>query len=193
LAEEARVYVRSSDGALRQGELLSSLVEVRRVLQAVSQELQIDLVNHPYAIVISQDCDLEQDFFARTRPAEIAKPEDKLLPGVLFCEVITATELRGRLADGQIWKQIIQNKNERYHYLREIQREFDLLDEGIPELGIDFKRYFTVPTGDIYSQIGAAGRRRSHLQSPYLEHLSVRFANYLSRVALPEEHFVRKS
>ena len=61
---------------------------------------------------------------------------------------------------------------------------------GLPELGIDFKRHFTIPTDEMYKrlQIGEA-KIRCMLMSPYLEHLSCRFAYFLSRIALPAEHF----
>jgi hypothetical protein len=193
LADEARFYARSTGESLRQGELLSSLVEVRRVSSANSGSEQIDLVTHPYAVVISQDCDLEQDFFARTGEAKLSKPSEKLLPSILFCEATTGDELKGRLADGQIWKQITQNKNERYQYLRGIPKDWDSLGDGTPDLGIDFKRYFTIPTSEVYSQIKTLAKRRAQLRSPYLEHFSLRFAYYLCRVGLPEEHLVRKT
>jgi hypothetical protein len=191
LADEAGFYAPSSSGPLRQGEVLSQLVEARRVLPTGADTAQFDLVTHPYAVVISQDCDLEQDFFARTDETKLTKPTEKLLGSVLFCEVVTAEQLKGRLADGQLWKQTYQNKHERYQYLRGIPKESDATGEGTPDLGIDFKRYFTVRTDDVYSQIQTSTKRRGHLQSPYLEHLSARFACYLTRIALPSEHFVR--
>lgn len=61
--------------------------------------------------------------------------------------------------------------------------------EGAPELVIDFKRYFTLPTGELYRWIALGEtRRRCRLRSPYMEHLSSRFAYFLSRVALPEDY-----
>jgi hypothetical protein len=149
----------------------------------------VDLVSHPFAIVLSQDCDLEIDFLARNQPQSLSNPEDKLLLSVLFCEVISARELKGRLSDGQLWRQIRENRHDRYAYLRSAPPELDARNVGFPDLGIDFKRYFTIPTKIVYEQLSSKAERRACLQSPYLEHLSARFANYLSRIALPEEHF----
>lgn len=60
---------------------------------------------------------------------------------------------------------------------------------GLPELGIDFKKIFTIPTDEIYQRIALGQvKRRAVLVSPYLEHLSSRFAYFLSRIALPQEH-----
>ena len=54
------------------------------------------------------------------------------------------------------------------------------IGEGMPELGIDFKRYFTIPTDEVYFRIRAEAQRRSRLRSPYLEHLSNRFYSFQS-------------
>jgi hypothetical protein len=132
---------------------------------------------------MTQACDLTQDF----EPRQNGKPQ---LPEVLFCQVPMAEELRktpGLASD--IWKRIRQNKDERYHFLEGVPLECDACGEAIPELGIDFKRYFTLPTEEVYHQIRSGTiRRRCVLISPYLEHLSTRFAYFLSRVALPRDH-----
>lgn len=189
MPDEGRFYAPSRSGALRQCELVSSLVEVRAASTSGQQDNPtVDLVTHPFALVLSQDCDLEIDFLARNHPESLSTPKEKLLPGVLFCELVAASELKGRLSDGQIWRQIRENKNERYAYLRSGPPELDALKEGFPDLGMDFKRYFTVPTNVVYEQLSNKAARRACLESPYLEHLSTRFANYLSRIALPEEH-----
>ena len=42
------------------------------------------------------------------------------------------------------------------------------MNVGIPELGVDFKRYFTIPTDEIYKRIEKGEvRRRCVLMSPY--------------------------
>jgi hypothetical protein len=153
-----------------------------------TDEHRVYEVTHGYAVVLTQDCDLEQDFSVRQK--QIAS--DKLLPSVLFCEVATAEELFGRVKSlgSKLWDRIRINKDERYHFLQKIEADRDGLGLGMPELGIDFKRYFTIPTDEVYKriEIGKA-KRRCALVSPYLEHLSSRFAYFLSRVALPENHF----
>ncbi len=193
MGDEGKLYAPSQGGSLRQGEILSDLIETRMVSLNKDQAPQVDLVTHPFALVLSQDCDLDLDFQARNSRETVSHPDDKLLPSVLFCEAITATDMRSHLADGQIWKQITQNKNERYQYLRGVPAEMDALGTGTLDLGADFKRYFAISTEHVYLQLQGPAKRRSRLQSPYLEHLSSRFACYLSRVALPEEHFVRKA
>jgi hypothetical protein len=147
-------------------------------------------VTHPIALILTQDCDLEQDFHVRNPET---KPSDKLIPSVLLCQVFTAVELRGDPKQGgkgsEMWKRISQNKDERYHFLQKIEPWSDRLNEGLPELAIDFKKYFTLPTEELYRrvEIGEA-QRRCVLVSPYMEHVCIRFSHFLSRIALPVDH-----
>lgn len=103
--------------------------------------------------------------------------------------MIEAAGLRGAPGiNSAIWRRIEQNKDERYQFLKRITPEQDTLGEGLPELGIDFKRYFTIPTDEVYVRLSAGVQRRCRLVSPYLEHLSTRFWYFQARVALPAEH-----
>jgi hypothetical protein len=178
------------DSSLRQGEILSDVPQFRFDAATLGGATPPsgEPMYPPYALILSQDCDLEQDFNVRQRQIV----SDKLLPNVLFCEVATAEELFNRVKQlgSKLWDRIRINKDERYHFLQRIAADSDALQQGLPELGIDFKRYFTIPTEEIYKRIELGeARRRCVLVSPYLEHLSSRFAYFLSRVTLPEDHF----
>lgn len=176
---------------LRQGEILSNLIRFRIDLATLGTEsVGLTTVIHELAVILTQDCDLEQDFKVRgTDPLS-----NKRIPNVLFANVSAAEALRGTPQttgiDSKMWKRISQNKDERYHFLQKVTPEADALQQGLPELGMDFKRYFNIPTDEVYKRIEInEAKRRCVLQSPYLEHLSSRFAYFLSRVALPEDHF----
>ncbi|HSS77994.1 MAG TPA: hypothetical protein VLV54_14785 [Thermoanaerobaculia bacterium] len=184
------IYVRSQAGALRQGEIITDLVQFRLAIETLEANDQVaEYESHPFAIVLSQDCDLDQDWRARQPEAAIDKnAERRLLPSILFAQVHEAANLRGRVEGGEMWRRIKQNKDERYHFLQAITQAEDALDRGLPELGIDFKRYFAIPTDEVYQRSRKDARRRCRLVSPYLEHLSVRFCYYQFRVALPAEH-----
>jgi hypothetical protein len=193
LAAEAVIYVVSEQGALRQGEILSdltTLVPLARLDQPPNT-VNVARVTHPLAIVLSQDCDLEQDFASREqRQSGQNYREDKLLPTILFCEVFIAAEMNTRPGmDRQIWRRVTGNKDERYHYFDKVSAECDALAKGIPEMTVDFKRYFTVPGDYLYAQLSVGIARRTRLLSPYLEHLSTRFCYYQFRVALPRDHY----
>lgn len=187
--EEAphKIYFPSSSGALRQGEILSDLVQASLRFDTIWQDQPVvKTMEHPLAIVVTQDCDLEQDFKARTGQ----NATDKLIPSVLFCQMTTAEGLRGQQGiTSEIWKRIRNNKDERYHFLQKVEATHDALNKGLSELGVDFKRYFTIPTDEVYERLVSEAKRRCRLVSPYLEHFSTRFAYYQFRVALPSDHF----
>ncbi|MDP9174676.1 MAG: hypothetical protein M3O30_12535 [Planctomycetota bacterium] len=146
---------------------------------------------HIYAMVLTQDCDLESDFRGRPQDSE----GHQCIPNVLLCEAIETETLKGRVPSGKdIWKRIIQNKDERYHCLECVPAEHDLEGSGMCSIGIDFKRYFTVPTDEIYRriEIGQA-RRRCVLITPYAEQLLDRFFHFQARIPIPENHDVMLS
>lgn len=196
MPEEPEIYAPATDGALRQGELVCGLQEYRPVASGTQgnpppNAIQVTRQIHPYAIVISQDCDLEQDFRARKEQTEGvgAAGSDKLLPNVIFCEVVEAIALRSQEGlNSALWKRVQTNTHQRYQYLSKVPAEKDRLGSGIPELGIDFKKYFTIPTPLVYEQVRTSIQRRCRLVSPYLEHLSTRFSYYQFRIALPVNH-----
>jgi hypothetical protein len=175
----------AADG-LRQGEILTNLIRPRLNLASVGDSRVVDFDRQPFTIVLTQDCDLDQDFRIRRQGAI----NDKILPTLFFCEAFTAEELFGRLdRNRKLWERIPKNKDERYHFLQKVDAARDAENAGLPELGIDFKRYFTLPTDEVYRRIELGeAKRRCVMVSPYLEHLSGRFAYFLSRVALPIDH-----
>jgi hypothetical protein len=110
---------------------------------------------------------------------------------LLFCEVATAEALFARVKPlgSRLWDRIKINKDERYHFLQKVAPIDDVQGQGLPEMGIDFKRYFTVAPEEVYYRIEMGeSKRRCYLLSPYMEHQCTRFASFLSRVALPDDH-----
>ena len=186
------VTVAGADCPLRQSELLSNVVYGRQRLESIGTgNPVVDQIVIERALVISQDCDLDQDHRVRFPPSD--KPSDKLIPSVLLSQVFTAESLFGdiksRYGGSNAWKRVQQNNDPRFHYLQAVTPGCDRLNDGIPELVIDFKRYFAIPTDELYFRIESGETlRRCVLLSPYLEHLSCRFAHYLGRVGLPTDH-----
>jgi hypothetical protein len=138
---------------------------------------------HTYAIILSQDCDLLWDYEAKI------DNQRRDLNGVLIYEAESVADVRARLAGGDILRRIRRHGEERYHFLGPVVTNLDLLGEGLPELIIDFRRFYTLPADEIYRQCATEGpngaKRRCRLDGPYREHLQVRAAFYLQRVALP--------
>jgi hypothetical protein len=179
------VYQRSDlAGPLRQAEIVSGLSRAFLNLEALATgELRVDLETYRFAVVVNQDCDLEQDHAARALGSA-----DKLLPSVLFLPAVPFEDLRAAL-DRDIWRRIAKNKDERYQFLQRVVAEDDAQNEGLPALGIDFKRCFTIPTDELLFRFREANAwRRTRLTTPWAEQLSSRFAYYYARVALPADH-----
>lgn len=192
-AENQLVYrPAEAEGRLWQGEILENAVQIRPTLESVEAnvegELAVEPVVHELVIVMSQDCDLDQDYTRR------AAGNQGTLPNTLLCDVYRAEALRAKIQEQyelgrQDWKKrIAQNQNERFHYLEKVGRQQDFLGEGLTALALDFKIYFTLPTDELYARLTRGIRRRCILNTPYSEHLAHRFFKFQSRVALPEDH-----
>lgn len=164
---------------LRQAEIISDLWQYG---YDPVKNLSIEF-KHPYAIVMTQDCDLLQDF-ERTQSG---KPRQ--LNGVLFYEALLAEIVK---AESSAWKRITQNKEDRFQFLESVPVALDTAGVGLPEMVIDFKKYFTIPANEVYRQCLLHGpqdaKRRCRLEMPYREHLQGRAAFYMQRVMLPLGH-----
>ena len=180
------MYTVDASPRIRQGDILQNLK-----YQYVDNDLVTVLF--PYTVVLSQDCDLDQDFIARN-PKDGEQPHhDSYLDTVLVCPAFNADKFRTgqHLASLELvmeaknkhqWKYIKSNRDPRYHYLEGVP------EKGIPELVIDFKRYYVISRDYVYSNFET--QFAASIQELYRELLSQRFAYYLSRVALPDENSI---
>jgi hypothetical protein len=189
-------YIASrAEGTLRQTEILCNVRQHKVTLESLNNPdgVEVEPIDHELAIVVSQDCDLERDFIRREELRVNGTVPDRtdahLLPTVLFCEAYRERTLQDMVrGQNDSWQKFHQNKLERYQFLRAVEADGDRLGIGLDAMGIDFKRYFTVPTAELYAQLEGRCTRRCRLAPQYLEHFSLRFSNYLSRVGLPKNH-----
>ncbi|MGC9525906.1 MAG: hypothetical protein ACP5D7_10250 [Limnospira sp.] len=187
------MYRVSADEALRQGEILTGVVQYKPQINGSTNpepdSIPFQKVVHPYAIIVSQDCDLDWDYKARNNVKNDPKNSNKLLNSILLCEVDTARSIRdnpNNNINSREWNYVNSNRHERYHFFQAVTPELDLGQEGLPELTSDFKRVFGIDAENLYFQIdNGTAKRRSILASPYLEHFSVRYHFFHQRVALP--------
>ena len=190
----AEIYRPSDHERLRQGEILSGVAQYRLEPEAIEAEEKEFLESiHPTAIILTQDCDLESDYKLRKEEGE----PGKFLPNVLFCEMMEA-DLAAKVGPqrlaSDIRRQVRNNKNERYQYLRAVTKDQDAREKGLPDSILDFKRYFTLTTEEIYRRLSSAEgkmHRRCRLTTPFAEHVSMRFFYFQMRIPLPEEHLLR--
>lgn len=177
---------------VHQAEIISDLTQWVPELDAAGKPAQLRPRVHPFAIVMTQDCDLEQDFRERSKGAD-ERDNDRLLPSVLFCEMMNFDRIidRCRIKGKDNRKGVERNDNFRFQYLRAVLPDNECSGNGIPQLCIDFKRYFTIPTDEVYRQAddnSEAALRRCQLNECYREHLQHRFATCFSRVSLELDH-----
>jgi hypothetical protein len=171
---------------LSHGDILRDIEHITN-LQEISGELIISKVMYPYIIILTQDCDLMQDFRYRSD----SELNDKLLMSVLVAPLYNAEMIYsgehlhnlGRKAavinkgktDGKFLR---KNQNPRYHYL-EFPEEIPIVDSVV-----DFKHYFSVPVQ--YLEAQKETKFGCGVSKLFREDISQRFSAFLSRIALPE-------
>jgi hypothetical protein len=153
----------TKESRLRQGDILRDVFWLERVSE-ISGVIEVSRIIFPLAIVLTQDCDLEQDHRFRR---EAKATQDKWLMSVLMAPVY----------------------NVEHVYLGEHLSELDIKmefadDVPAPPSVIDFKHYFSAaityltehkPTAFVCS-----------VAPLFREDIAQRFASYLARVGLPE-------
>lgn len=180
---------------LRQGDILSGVFSVGFNSQTIQDFFAekdfskrspgVELQPFPYAVVMSQDCDLARAFTDNADPANL-----KNLRNVILCALEEEDKFR-IAADirGDLKKRFIQNEDQRYQFIAAVPKELDSETIGIPALGADFRVHFTLPSELLFWGIKAGEiKRRVKLQVPFAEHLTTRFFSYLGRIALPIDH-----
>ena len=172
--------------ALQQGDVLANV-------RAYSMEALGDdgiplgvLREFTHSVIVTQECDLEQDYAARFPEWGRPVSPDKLLFGVILCGAYDEDELKSGQHRQQAkkfgkreWKPVKQNQDPRYQYLGYVPVANHILV-------VDFKDFFMVPCEFLYNEL-ASGKvvRVSEMDIPYKQHLLQRFAWYLMRVGLP--------
>ena len=142
---------------------------------------------YKYLVVVTQDCDLEQWY---SNLKENKQEKNQFLANVLVLPAFVAQEVKEGIAYKNLFnieqrkigsdefKKIKQNKNERYHFLNEDSKLY------LQELIIDFKHYLTIPYDIVAYKYKDC--YLTTINELFRENLSQRFANYLSRIPLPE-------
>lgn len=164
-------------------------IEMVEWIRDDEKEVIVSRIVFPLVIVLTQDCDLSQDYRVRWSHKK-THDEDKKIFSVLVSPLYNAEQVYAgtHLEDLGQRMQIISktktpgktlrnNETPRYHYL-----EFP---EDIPivESVIDFKHYFSINIETLKRLKRSAFVCK--LGELYREDVSQRFASYLSRIGLP--------
>jgi hypothetical protein len=192
-------------GSLRQCEILGSLWEHRPLLPpteaAENLQIRVKSLRHELMVVMSPDCDLIWDFRARfvDDPArEALEPEADdvdtkaaAMPHVLLCEAYDAAEVKARVSESRLWKNIQQNRDERYHHFDPAPIADPRTGDAAGEVGdvfFDFKKPLAIATTFVYEGLrGGQLKRLARVPPPYRYDLMQRFYSFQSRVAVPPD------
>jgi hypothetical protein len=144
-----------------------------------------------YGVVLSQECDLVQHYDCIEKNLmieESKKSDDKIIETLLICPAFPLEKfLIGDHIEGKrmnpwgttekVMKKIRDNDElPRFHHI-------PALKDRLPELVIDFKRFYTVPLGIFDNDFNKF--YITSIKDLYRERLSQRFTNYLGRIGLP--------
>ena len=180
------------NSGVSQGDIYKNVEFIEKIKEE-NGIIEIRKIVFPYAIILTQECDLTHDFSFRFNKQ---KNGDKILLSVLAAPIYNADHVSNGEHLSQIrdrpmqeikmkrknkfttgWKKLIQNETPRYHYL-EFPNEIAI----VPSV-IDFKHYFSVNLDYLYEM-----RQNNFLckvSELYREDISHRFAGFLSRIGLP--------
>jgi hypothetical protein len=185
------VRVRTNrSGRISQGDIFRD-VECIEYVAEKSGVLEVSKLVFPLVVVLTQDCDLEQDARYRDPQEKKSSTDDKKLFSVLVAPLYNAEHVfQGQhlsdlgLTMASINKKktpgvmLMQNERPRYHYL-----DFPADVHIVPSVA-DFKHYFSVSVA--YLEKVGKNNFVCRLSELYREDLSQRFASYLARIGLPE-------
>ena len=153
--------------------------------------IEVSRIIFPLAIVLTQDCDLEQDFRFRWARKKKPQTQDKWLLSVLVAPLynlehvyegehlselkIAMEKINRKKSPGTY---LLINERPRYHYL-----DFAENVPIVPSV-IDFKHYFSVNVN--YLKKIKKSNFVCCVSDLYREDISQRFASFLARIGLPE-------
>ena len=170
-------------------ETFLKILNLSNILQPKKGNLEISKIIFPLVIVLTQDCELTQDYNYR-KPLTQRPFQNKMLLSVLVAPLYNADHvfLGQHLSELGIvtdtinkiktaGKYLKDNERPRYHYL-EFSEEIPI----VPSI-IDFKHYFSVNVE--YLRKFKSSNFVCRVSELYRENISIRFANYLSRIGLP--------
>ncbi len=176
-------------GRVCQGDIFKNVEFIEYAIET-SGQVEISKILFPHVVVLTQDCDLSQDYKVRWSRKE-TKDQDKKIFSVIVAPLYNSEHVfNGEHLDQLEMKmqtiskktpgqKILINENPRYHFLA--------FPEGIPLVPsiIDFKHYFTVNV-EYLKRI----RKQNFvckIAPLYREDLSQRFASFLARIGLPDQ------
>lgn len=174
-----------------QGDIFKNVSYIYKTFET-DKYFDITEFEFPYVIVLSQACDIsamskmldEGGKTLKFMPSVLVAPiydKETLKTGEALDEIISAVDFsmsKDNLFSSRDFDIIKNDDHSRFHILNLDNK--NLIEFGTPI--IDFKHYFTVSPEYLHY---IRDRRVCHLEQLFCEQITLRFANHLSRVAIP--------
>lgn len=188
------MYTYYSKERIYQGDIFKN-IEIDIDFKIIDNKVNIKKLKLPYSIVMTQDCDLQQDY--ENRKSSNVDQRTQLF-SILLCPVFNSDDLRkgNHLKDIEIecknlnsslWNPVKKNRDKRYYFLNS-EKVFLDQDENdfmnIDDLIIDFKLYQTISRDKLYDKLD---QYYVSINPLFREEISDRFTHYLGRIGLPEK------
>lgn len=174
---------------IHQGDIIKDVDYIESVCEK-SGNIEINKIRFPLVIILTQDCDLAQDYKFRYGNGK-NNNHDKFMVSVLVAPIYNADHLfegkhlellnqsmQAISKNRTPGKFIKNNENPRYHYL-----EFSDAIPIVPSI-IDFKHYFSVNVD--YLKQKKKKDFVCKVSELYRELITQRFSNFLARIGLPD-------
>jgi len=185
---KARATIQN-DGQIHQGDIYRD-IDYIEYADIIDGQINISKIRYQYVMVISQECDLSQDYNERNNERQ---KHDKLLQSIMVIPMFNYEQFKMgshfsnfgyamlniyQKKDSTASKNLMNNEVPRFHYI-EMNDDISV----IPSV-MDFKRFFTADINYMYRK-----QKTNYVCSVepiFRERISQRFANYLSRIGLPD-------
>ena len=177
------------------GDIFRNVI-IEKISNISNESYDVTTIEFPYAILLSQSCDLLSDYKTRLSVMEGKKDNynNALLSLLLFPMHNFDLFVKGEHMQHFGWKMnrqerkpskystwgLVKNQDPRYHYF-----EFDR-STGLVPCVIDFKHWFALESENVQN-LFSSGCYVGSLQPLFREQVLQRYANYLSRIGLPDE------
>ena len=184
--------VNDYDKCIHQGDFIKSVNYLEYFKQNDGQ-IEVSLIEFPLVVILTQECDATQDFDNRER---YIKKEDEFNHQYLLSVIVAPVyniedikegnhlenlNLKYKRINSNDCQKIKQNRDPRYHYMK-----IEVVKDKYIEYVVDFKHYFTINVEQLIEHKNQKNNFQFTLDDLFKESLSQRFANYLSRIGLPE-------
>lgn len=187
-----QIYNATNKDEILQGDIFRNISYIYKTKES-DDYVDITEFQFPYIIVLSQSCDIS----AMSKMIENGGKIVKFMPSVLVAPIYEKESLK----TGEVLKEIVENmdftiQKDNFYTSKEMSvidkdyhARFHLLkfdNNPLPfdDAIIDFKHYFTISAEYLHA---VRDHRVCHLEQLFCEQITLRFSNYLSRVAIPDK------